>query len=73
MTLVNQCLQAQKVAYGLWPSPQPDPTYLTNIYLRPNGLRYWQGGGYEQGSGAGKLEASKILENGDESHLSSAH
>jgi hypothetical protein len=37
-----------------------------------NGLRYWQVGGRGLCLGAEKLEARKMLENGDESHLSSA-
>jgi hypothetical protein len=38
----------------------------------PNGLRYWRWGGADKVWEQKKLEARKILENGDESHLSSA-
>jgi hypothetical protein len=37
-----------------------------------NGLRYWQVSGHGEGSGAEKLEARQMLENGAELHLSSA-
>jgi len=38
-----------------------------------NDLRYWQVGGRGFCLGAGKTRSQKMLENGDESYLSSEH